>query len=168
MKKTLSFKLCIIVFYLLVFIAFIIEKRPILSNSTPYFSRIANATNLVLFYYNPNSNYQALQMNIIMKVFLVMPIALYYVIKKDCTLGQLITFILGASFIFEVAKLLSLRGFFDITDFFYYMAGRSRSSLSPDLSEHGVSCQRLLRPVPQKVQIFRSALPWPLQHSWNF
>ena len=108
MKKTLSFKLCIIVFYLLVFIAFIIEKRPILSNSTPYFSRIANATNLVPFYYNPNSNYQALQMNIIMKVFLVMPIALYYVIKKDCTLGQLITFILGASFIFEVAKLLSL------------------------------------------------------------
>lgn len=111
MKKTLSFKLCIIVFYLLVFIAFIIEKRPILSNSTPYFSRIANVTNLVPFYYNPNSNYQALQMNIIMKVFLVMPIALYYVIKKDCTLGQLITFILGASFIFEVAKLLSLRGF---------------------------------------------------------
>ena len=34
-----------------------------------------------------------------------------------------ITFILGASFIFEVAKLLSLRGYFDITDFFYYMAG---------------------------------------------
>lgn len=57
MKKTLSFKSCIIVFYLLVFIAFIIEKRPILSNSTPYFSRIANATNLVPFYYDPNSNY---------------------------------------------------------------------------------------------------------------
>ena len=56
MKKTLSFKSCIIVFYLLVFIAFIIEKRPILSNSTPYFSRIANATNLVPFYYDPNSN----------------------------------------------------------------------------------------------------------------
>lgn len=123
MKKTLSFKSCIIVFYLLVFIAFIIEKRPILSNSTPYFSRIANATNLVRFYYDPNSNYQALQMNIIVKIFLVMPVALYYVIKKDCTLGQLITFILGASFIFEVAKLLSLRGYFDITDFFYYMAG---------------------------------------------
>ena len=123
MKKTLSFKSCIIVFYLLVFIAFIIEKRPILSNSTPYFSRIANATNLVPFYYDPNSNYQALQMNIIVKIFLVMPIALYYVIKKDCTLGQLITFILGVSFIFEVAKLLSLRGYFDITDFFYYMAG---------------------------------------------
>lgn len=123
MKKTLSFKSCIIVFYLLVFIAFIIEKRPILSNSTPYFSRIANATNLVPFYYDPNTNYQALQMNIIVKIFLVMLIALYYVIKKDCTLGQLITFILGASFIFEVAKLLSLRGYFDITDFFYYMAG---------------------------------------------
>lgn len=91
MKKTLSFKSCIIVFYLLVFIAFIIEKRPILSNSTPYFSRIAYATNLVPFYYDPNSNYQALQMNIIVKIFLVMPIALYYVIKKDCTLGQLIT-----------------------------------------------------------------------------
>lgn len=123
MKKTLSFKPCIIVFYLLVFIAFIIEKRPILSNSTPYFSRIAYATNLVPFYYDPNSNYQALQMNIIVKIFLVMPIALYYVIKKDCTLGQLITFILGVSFIFEVAKLLSLRGYFDVTDFFYYMAG---------------------------------------------
>ncbi len=145
MKKTLSFKSCIIVFYLLVFIAFIIEKRPILSNSTPYFSRIAYATNLVPFYlstsllysnlriayatnlvpfyYDPNSNYQALQMNIIVKIFLVMPIALYYVIKKDCTLGQLITFILGVSFIFEVAKLLSLRGYFDVTDFFYYMAG---------------------------------------------
>ena len=93
------------------------------NNSTPYFSRIANATNLVPFYYNPNTNYQALQMNVIVKIFLVMPVALYYVIKKDCTLGQLITFILGASFIFEVAKLLSLRGYFDITDFFYYMAG---------------------------------------------
>ena len=121
MKKALSFKSCIIVFYLLVFIAFILEKRPILSNSTPYFSRIANATNLVPFYYNPNTNYQALQMNVIVKIFLVMPVALYYVIKKDCTLGQLITFILGASFIFEVAKLLSLRGYFDITAF--YMAG---------------------------------------------
>lgn len=121
MKKTLSFKSCIIVFYLLVL--FIIEKRPILTSSTPYFSRIAHATNLVPFYYNPNTNYQALQMNIIMKIFLVMPIALYYVIKKDCTLGQLITFILGASFVFEVAKLLSLRGYFDVTDFFYYMAG---------------------------------------------
>ena len=62
-------------------------------------------------------------MNVIVKIFLVIPVALYYVIKKDCTLGQLITFILGVSFIFEVAKLLSLRGYFDIIDFFYYMAG---------------------------------------------
>ena len=123
MKKTLSFKSCIIVFYLLVFIAFLLEKRSILTSSTPYFSRIAYATNLVPFYYDPNTNYHALQMNVIVKMFLVMPVALYYVIKKDCTLGQLITFVLGAGFVFEVAKLLSLRGFFDITDFFYYMAG---------------------------------------------
>ena len=69
MKKALSFKSCIIVFYLLVFIAFILEKRPILSNSTPYFSRIANAANFVPFYHNPNTNYQALQMNVIVKIF---------------------------------------------------------------------------------------------------
>ena len=50
-------------------------------------------------------------------------IILCYVIKKDCTLGQLITFIQGVIFIFEVAKLLSLRGYLDVTDFFYYMAG---------------------------------------------
>ena len=62
-------------------------------------------------------------MNVIVKIFLVMPIALYYVIKKDCTLGQLITFILGASFVLEVVKLLSLKGYFDVTDFFYYIVG---------------------------------------------
>lgn len=122
-KSTKSLGICIIGFYVLVFIAFLIEKRPLLSGSTSYFSQVAYNTNLVPFYYDPNTNYQALQMNVVMKIFLVMPIAIYYLLKKDCTLGQLITFILGICLIFECAKVLSLRGIFDITDLFYYAIG---------------------------------------------
>lgn len=124
LKKRVKFNIIafLIYFILLAFIIYLKSPTRFSGSDNEYIHKLSMSINLVPFYYEPNASYDILCINVIRKITIIIPfIYFYHKIINTKNIVTFISYILSIGFLIELFQLLTLKGFFDITDILNYV-----------------------------------------------
>ena len=124
LKKRVKFNIIAFLIYFILITLIIYIKSPtrFSGSDNEYIHKLSMSINLVPFYYEPNASYNILCINVIRKITIITPfIYFYHKIINTKNIVTFISYILSIGFLIELFQLLTLKGFFDITDILNYV-----------------------------------------------
>ena len=124
LKKIVKFNIIAFLIYFILIALIIYIKSPtrFSGSDNEYIHKLSMSINLVPFYYEPNASYNILCINVIRKITIITPfIYFYHKIINTKNIVTFISYILSIGFLIELFQLLTLKGFFDITDILNYV-----------------------------------------------